>query len=88
MTAKKPFRLRYGVPWEVREIEDGFVVVANDGTHLAYVYGRNPKQPKTVRNALLFTEAKSLAYTIALLPYHPPPDWMQIPSPRGKRGER
>jgi hypothetical protein len=67
MTEKKPFRFRDSAPWKVREIEDGHVIVSNDRTHLAYIYGRNPETPKTSRHALLFTEAKSLALASDLL---------------------
>ena len=85
---QEAFRFPIRRPVKVREIKDGLVVVDNGDTPLAYVYGRNPKQPKTDRLLLLFTEARTLATAIALLPYHPPPDWMQVPSSRGKKPER
>jgi hypothetical protein len=77
--------LTFGAPWQVREIEDGFVV-ANDGTHLAYVYGRNPGTPKAERNTLLYKEAKALAVAIALLPYHPPRSTCASPACARRRG--
>ena len=84
----RSYFLTFGAPWQVRDIEDGFVVVANDGTHLANVYGRNPGTPKAERNTLLYKEAKALAVAIALLPYQPTAEHMRIPSLRKKTGER